>query len=544
MRRARSCGSPATRHVPTRFPFFASSFLHVPVLHRLAVAAAVLVLLAPCPVRAQAPADSLAETVRALTEAPNLGGATCGVAALEEATGQPLVRLRADRPLVPASNAKLLTTAAAFDVLGPDFRYVTRLYAAGPIAGTTLEGPLVVRGSGDPTLGFTDGDAINTSVDPSGLFRRWAKGVRRRGITQVTGGVIGDDSVFADDVFGLDEATGAGWTYDDTPYGYAAEVSGLAFAHNRIDLRVQAREPGEPGTLSWTPATDYVTVVNRTVTRPRGRRTKERYRRSPGSNTILVASGVPVGRVEREKLTVANPTAFAAHVFREALLAEAVGVRGQALDADDLPFPPTYPDADTTSPLRLLLTHTSPPLRVIARATNVASRNLYAEQLLRTLGVVRPSADVPGYVPAGSARMGAAVVMAMLARAGGDTSRVRVVDGSGLSRLNLVTPDALAALLRYMARHPRPEVAEAFRASLPTGGEGTLRYRFQTGPAVGRVRAKTGTLTGVSALSGYVEAAGGTPLVFAIVCNNYTVRGRVVRRMQDAIVERLAQYAE
>ncbi len=541
------------------------------------------------------PADtSLAAFVDRLVAREDVANAIWGIAVVEVESGRVRVQRNAGKTFVPASNQKLLTTAAALDALGPGFRYTTRLYAHGPLDDDgVLRGPLAIRGAGDPTLG-----GYAQREDPTAVFRAWADSLRARGIRRVAGDVIGDDDVF-DDV-----ALGLGWTWDDASYGYAAEIGGLVFGQSQVRLRAEARRRGEPARLTWTPATDYVTVVNRTRTLPVGERIDEDYVREPGTNTLVVASAVPEGAVEREALTVANPTRYAAFVLREALIEQGVGVQGRAVDVDDLALRPAYPPAapatptaappadataaaadtttadpagrdaagrdaagrDTTSVVatgavatsgvegtdadeavgwRPVATYVSPRLDAIARVMNHESLNLYAEQLLRTVGALRPVPEETSLTP-GSAAMGAAVVKRLLARAGANTARVRLADGSGLSRMNGVTPDALTALLRYMARHPNAAVARAFRASLPLGGrDGTLKYRFRgDAPARERVRAKTGTLTGVNALAGYVTTRAGTELAFAILCNHHTTRSRTIRRLEDALVNRLAAQTE
>jgi D-alanyl-D-alanine carboxypeptidase/D-alanyl-D-alanine-endopeptidase (penicillin-binding protein 4) len=194
--------------------------------------------------------------------------------------------------------------------------------------------------------------------------------------------------------------------------------------------------------------------------------------------------------------------------------------------------------------VRRVATYTSPPLGDIVADINRESLNLYAEQLLRTLAVERAADSTRQGPPVGSAEDGVRRVKTTLAQAAIDTARVQQVDGSGLSRMNLVSARALVRLLTYMDDHPQPAVRRAFRASLPVGGQdGTLEYRFPSyAPASANVRAKTGTLSNAIALSGYVTAADGTPLAFSLLCNHYIADGSVVRAAQDAVVNALARY--
>lgn len=470
---------------------------------------------------------TLGTAIDRLLDAEPFTNAWWGVVVQDARTGAVLYARNADRSFVPASNTKLFTTAAALDQLGADFRYRTEVYAFGPIVNGVLEGDLVVRGAGDPAIGGRFNDGNRTA-----LFEAWADSLRAQGITQVRGDLVGDDNRFDD------QALGGGWSWDDEPYYYAAEISALSFNDNCIDVRINAQQPGAPGLVSWEPYnTDYVDILNSTVTLPRDSTLQEGYERARGRNQIRLYSRVPAGRTDEESLTISNPTLFFVHVLREALLRNGIAVEGRALDLDDLPAPLDY------SLARRVATHTSVPLSRIVEVINKQSQNLYAEQVLKTLSAHRP--DVPADSPPGSALHGVEVARQTYVRAGIDTSRIQLVDGSGLSRMNLITPRMTARLLHYMNQHPDAAVREAFVNSLPIGGvDGTLRGRFAGNPANGKVRAKTGTLGNVSALSGYVTTATGTPLIFSILCNHYTVQSRNVRQAQDALVALLAAYRQ
>ena len=497
-------------------------------------------LIACAPADAQPATDvdrtALASTIEDTIRGDTYAGASWGIQVVNLRSGTVLYSHRAEDLFVPASNVKLLTTAAALEQLGPDFRYRTRVYVDGRVEDGTLYGNLIVRGSGDPSLGHVADDA--DSPDPTAVFRAWADSLRARGITHVTGAIVGDDTIFSD------TPLGHGWSWDDAPYGYSAEIGGLAFHGNTIHLRVQGQQPGQPARLEWRPMnTDYVSVVNRTRTVRDHREADEEYERMRGSNTIHVDTRLPPGAVEEEALTVTNPTRYTAHVLRETLLRNGVSVQGRAVDLDDSPFRPAY----ASDSVRVVATHASPPLRDLVTTLNRESDNLYAEQILRTLSVATPPDTTdPDDLERGSSAMGARRVGATLSHAGVDTSQVRIADGSGLSRYNLVSPSMLTGLLQYMWTHEDADVSAAFHDSLPVGGrDGTLEYRFRGGaPANGDVHAKTGTLSGVSALTGYVSSARGTPLAFSIVCNHHVAESSAVRTAQDVIVNTLARLAQ
>lgn len=473
----------------------------------------------------------LRHTIAETIEAEPYAGAFWGIQVTNLRSGRTLFERNVDHVFTPASNAKLLTAVAALQRLGTDFQYRTRLYRDGPIRNGVLKGNLIVRGSGDPTLG-----GYRQREDPTQVFRHWVDSLKAAGIERIEGDIIGDDNPFSD------VPLGEGWSWNDVPHSYAAEVNGLVFNVNTIDVTVTGREVGEPGRITWSPfETDFVRVINQTRTIPRDSSDDEEYDRPFSENTFRIRSQVHPRRRQKEALTITRPTNYFTHVLREVLVREGISVRGGGVDVDRMSIKPDYEDDSVTR----VATYTSPPLAKIVRTMNHESQNLYAEQLLRTLAVVNPPDTTAEEMKTGSAALGAFAVKSELSRAGVDTSLVQVVDGSGLSRKNLVSPRAMTRLLEHMWVDVGPERSSAFYDSLPKGGEeGTLEYRFLHGaPARGVVRAKTGTLSNVSSLSGYVKSDSGTPLSFVIFCNHHLTDTDDVRDAQDAIVNALARLA-
>jgi len=472
--------------------------------------------------------DQLASTIRDTIDAPTYAGGSWGIQIANLRTGEVVFSRNEDQNFIPASNVKLYTSAAVLDRLGPDFQYRTRVYIDGPIENGVLKGNVIIRGAGDPTIG---GEAQQDDV--TRVFRAWADSLRSLGIRRITGDVVGDDTYFSD------APLGRGWSWDDTAYAYSAEIGALSFNLNKINLRVRGGSSiDDPGRIDWSPfSTDYVRVENRSRTVRRWKDKDEEYERLRGTNTIVVGTKVPAGSIEEEELAIANPTLYTAHVFREVLLREKISVAGKAVDLDATTLAPRY-DAPATRPVA---SYTSNPMSDIVRDLNRESINLYAEMMLRTLAVIDPP-DSTEHKP-GTSELGAAAVHETLGAAGVDTSRVKIVDGSGLSRQNLMTPRGTVQLLQYMWTHPNPAVSTAFFESLAVGGRhGTLERRFRGGaPASENVHAKTGTLSGVSALSGFVTTSRGTPFAFSMFCNNYTADGSEVRDAQDVIVNALAR---
>ena len=479
---------------------------------------------------ASAQSTSLRARLDTIFDRPATANAFWGVSVADAATGEVLYRRNDARSFTPASNAKLYTTAAALDLFGTEYRFTTRVYADGPVEDGTLRGSLVVRGGGDPTLGgayFADKD----KTDRLAPFRAFADSLRARGVTRIEGDVIGDDDAFDD------RALGDGWAWDDLNYYYSTELSGLNAYDNCVDVTITGTTPGQPGRVTWEPMqTSYVGFRNQTLTRGAGTGVRERYDRAMGSNDYVLGSRVGSDTRDLECLAVVNPTRFAASLVRDVLAASGIPVTGQPRDADEASTPPDY------ARMTPVATWRSEPLGRIAEAVNKESVNLYADLLLKLVGTLPGGPAATEDAPMGSHARGSAVARQRAwGPMGVDTAHVALVDGSGLSRMDLITPASTTALLRAMHRHRDPAVRRAFRESLPIGGlDGTLKNRFRDGDARANVRAKTGSLGGVSGLSGYVETRGGRVLVFSILCNNYTSGSATARSAQDAAVNVLA----
>ncbi len=466
------------------------------------------------------------DRIRSALSHPNHSHAFWGARVVDLETGEVLFSKNEHLNMIPASNTKLYTTAATLSTLGPEFSFETVVVTDGVVSNDTLRGNLFVRGSGDPSISgrFHDGDEL-------AIFKRWASDLRGQGIRHIQGDIVGDDNLF-DDI-----PLGYGWSWDDEPYWYSAEQSALSFNDNCIDLTVIGTNPGEPATVSWRPLnTSYVAIVNQSQTVATASPTDESYARKRASNTIFVRSTIAPGDRDRESLSVSNATAYFVHVLRDVLELEGVSVAGRALDIDDTGIVPDYATATQ------LTQYVSPPLSELVAVVNKRSHNLYADQLIKTLGgrARLTSADHDS----STFQLGLAVAEKMWALAGVDTSVVQLVDGSGLSRYNLTTPIATTQLLSYMWAQPAP-LRDAFVASLPVGGiDGTLAGRYPVGRARGLVRAKTGTVSNVSSLAGYVETSRGTPLAFTLMSNNFVVETDEIRDVQDFVVETLARIGD
>lgn len=441
----------------------------------------------------QDPAAALAE----LRADPALDGARVGVFVRDLAGDRVVVEHDSDYGFMTASNMKLVSIAVALATLGAEFRFRTSLVATGPVRGGVLSGDLVLVGAGDPTFGGRqEGD------DPRAVLQRLvATAVREHGLRRVTGDVLGDDD------FQPDEVMGDGWSWNYEGDDYAAQVSGLCFAENCARVTLTPSAPGSAPRVALSPPSSYLETVVDALCVEGEVRARPWARRERARNRIRIGGRMASdAKPWSEKLSVENPTAFAATVLLETLRAQGVEVAGIAADRDERPE-----RAERYGDETILAVHGSAPLREVLVTLGKVSQNLYAEQVLR--------AAAPGDHGMSAAAAHAKVV---LQRFGVDPRGMRIADGSGLSRLDLVRPRQLGELLTGIWRS---DLRTDFVRALPVAGvDGTLASRFRGTPAEGRVVAKTGNISGVTALSGYVPRADDVehPLVFVVLLNDFT----------------------
>ena len=469
----------------------------------------------PAAAPALPPLAALQRDLDAILAAPALEHGHWSVLVKSLKAGDTVYDRNARKLMMPASNLKIVTLAAAAETLGWDYTYVTSIFTAGPIEDGTLGGDLVVVGSGDPSI---------TSAEADAIFGDWAERLKRAGVRTVAGRVVGDDRAF--DEVGL----GFGWSWDDLPDDYAAGVSALQFNENAVRVTVApGPAAGASAGVSVTPGGSGLAIVSAVTTGAAGSPAAIAARRLPGSMRLALRGTIGAGAAPATlTVSVENPTLFFATALRDALIAHGLDVRGPAVAVGELRDPPSRGDAPIAA-------HRSPPLSTLAVRLMKASQNLYAETLLKTL-----SARAGGR-PA-DAESGRKEAAAALVPWGIDGGSLIQRDGSGLSRYDYVTADALVAILAHIDRDER--LRTPFEASLPVAGrDGTLANRMKGTPAEGNARAKTGSMSNVRALSGYVTSASGEPLVFSLLANNFDAPAETITRTEDAIVVRLAQFA-
>ena len=457
------------------------------------------------------PVEALRLDLDAILDQPGIADAHASVQ-VRTATGDTLYDREGGERLLPASNAKLFSSTAALEVLGTDHRFTTSVLTDAERRGSVLRGDLYLRGQGDPTLLAGDYDALAAKVAAEGVER-------------VSGRLVADDTWY--DTTRL----GNSWGWDDEPYYYSGQVSALTVSPNQdydagtviVEVRPGAKAGDKPA-LSLVPATGYVHVVNDATTKASGSTTIS-VEREHGTNTINVTGAIAVGAgVSQDWATVWEPTGYAADVFRRALARHGVRVSGRT----------SY--AATPGDATLLASHDSMPLAELLVPFLKLSNNGHAEVLVKEMG--RKAAGE------GTWSAGLAAEADALDGLGVDTGALRLVDGSGLSRQDFVPPTQVTNLL--VGARGRPWF-DTWYAALPIAGEsdrfvgGTLRSRMVGTAAAGNVHAKTGSLTAVSALSGYVTSADGEPLVFSVLQNYYL--GVNAKQVEDQIAIRLAEFS-
>ena len=460
--------------------------------------AVVLLLAALAPVRAQ---DALAPVLDRILDAPALKGGITGAIVCRVDDGRVLYAHDADTRLIPASNRKLFTSAAALEVLGDGFRIHTDLRAdAKPDAAGTVRGSLYLRGGGDGLLSPGNLDDL-------------ARALARSGVKRVEGNVVGDGGLFTDGPYGF------GWEWDDFSDEEFPQISGLEVNEGVLGVHVApGKTPGDPVTVTLTPPTDFLPVVNAAKTGPSGAPKDCAVSRPWDKNYFLVTGTLPLGAALDQNIPVKDPPLLAATLLRQSLAQCGIAVTGRAVLGQ------TPPGAVT------LAEHLSLPLAQYVVRMNKPSDNLLAECLVRLTG---SSGGATLSYNTGHARE-----MAFLRSLGVDTSVLALVDGCGVGRRNFVTARAVSQLL--LAMHKRPDW-RVWCDSLPIAGvDGTLRTRLRGTAAANNVHAKTGTLGQVRALSGYVTGRSGALYAFSLLMNNFPGTARQAGNAQDQFVERLA----
>ena len=479
--------------------------------------------------------DSLRARLMSHTSQPPFGAAAWGIKIVSLDSGKTIFEHNPQKYLSPASNAKLYTAALALDRLGEDYRIKTSLYSTvRPDASGTLKSDLIVYGRGDPTMAarLNGGDYFK-GIEP--LINQLADA----GVRRIDGDLIGDESYFAGPPFG------SGWEWDDLQAYYGAEVSSLTIDDNALDLFVKpAERAGMPCRITTGPPTSFATLINRTQTSSKGTESRIVVYRPVGENIIYVSGQLPTDNSGYyTSVAVHNPAGLFVSLLKDALAQRGIVVSGRTRVIDWKYREVTR--LDLTKMIELGSVE-SIPIADLIRETLKPSQNLYAQLLLLQVGASATRVHGAGATASGekdrsasgdrspqtansqlptpspystTEETGVEMMNEFLARVGVKKGDVLLEEGSGLSRRDVITPNATVALLSYMSRS---RWAEVYRNALPIAGvDGTLQNRMKGTLAAGNVRAKTGSLRYVYTLSGYVTTAAGERLAFSIMLNNY-----------------------
>ena len=484
--------------------------------HILSPVLAAALLLMACAWQAWAD-DRLAREIEAALADPRLGEATVGVQVCAADTGRVLYSHHASRQFIPASNQKILTAATAMRELGPRYEFRTALSTGAPVPGAdgVLQGDLILRGAGDPTLG-----SPSAGEDPSAQFKHWAQELKAKGIHRVAGDLVVDDSFFDRVQVHPDWPSAQLWR------AYCAPVSALSLNDNCLAVTVKpARAAGQKAKVTIWPNAPFLetTVTCRTH---KGKHAVW-FQRKPGSNKIVVGGNVKLGSGGYTGLlTSPDPALGAGHALVGVLRESGVALDGRVRRA-------TAQEAAEAERRRVLAVRVMPLSRVLSVMLK-ESQNMYAEAVVKTVGAEKGGEG--SWL--GGLRRSAALLRDL--KFGPDTCTL--ADGGGMSRNNRLSPAIICAVLVEMERTGDGAGLRGLMAS--AGEDGTLKRRLRQAQYKGRIRAKTGYLRGVGALSGYARTRGGGHVAFSILINDYKGGGNtVMKQVQDRIARAVVDHA-
>jgi D-alanyl-D-alanine carboxypeptidase/D-alanyl-D-alanine-endopeptidase (penicillin-binding protein 4) len=453
------------------------------------------------------PLQTIKTKIAQFLKRPGVRSADWGIQVLDPATSEVLLEVNPDKTFLPASVLKVVTTSAALEKLGPEFKYRTGVYTDGVIEpGGAISGNLILVGRGDPNL-F---DSPNELFDRPAL-RELAENLRNLGVRKIQGDVIGDDSYFESG----DERV---WMAHDLRPVYGAPINALSISNNVLWIEARPTKRKQLVSITAEPRTYYFRIRNLATTG--GARSKQNInaRLIPGTRTIVVSGVLPSTRTYSHHIILERPSEVVATMLKAELQKLGIAVRGRVRVTHN---------GDISNEERqnwnLLTEHQSRPLIRALEIINKLSQNLHAEMLLRTLG-----AELKGK---GTNEAGLQVVKEFLVEAGIDSNRIQLNDGCGLSRENLITPRFQTSLLEFLSKRP---YSDLFLNTLAVSGtDGTLRNRLSALQVRGSIHAKTGTLNGVTTLSGYMTTRAGRNLVFSIFANRVRAEARVKKTIDE-----------
>jgi D-alanyl-D-alanine carboxypeptidase/D-alanyl-D-alanine-endopeptidase (penicillin-binding protein 4) len=492
-----------------------------------------VVLSSPSPTPAATPMPVAIETIESLQTkirqrlfAPEVRRGRIGIKVVSLTSGRVIIENDSDKYFMPASNMKNFTVATAMERLGPEFRFVTSVYAnVMPDASGTIKGDLRIFGRGDVSI--STAFFGTTPDDPNTYFKgidRLVERISAAGVKRIDGSIVADESYFKG--FYIPDT----WEWDDLQSYYGAELSALPINDNAVDLAVSPGKTGAACAVSISPGNTLFQILNTCVTTPTGTKRELSVLKKIDRNVIEIAGTMAAGdSTYRSPIAVTHPAELFVALLKSRLESAGIVVTG---GTRSLP-------ANVASPANQIeiAKLESPPFREIAAKTMKPSQNMFTETILWTLG---EQVGRPAGASGTSSAIGLSVVRGFLKQIGVPDDGIVQYDGSGLSRHDLITPSAVVAVYTFMAKQSK--YSQQWRDSLSIGGvDGTLKNRFKGTAAAGNIRGKTGTIDQVSALSGYMTTAGGEQLILSIVVNG-VAEPRTRTSLIDDIVVNLANF--
>lgn len=448
---------------------------------------------------------------------PALRHAGVGICVVDVASGKQVAAFQEQLSLCPASSFKVLTTASALAILGADYRFLTQLEMEGTLQRGTLQGNLVIRGFGDPTLGSAE---MPGALGLDALLGKFREVARQKGIKKVTGSVIGDGTAFSSD------ATAPGWPWYDLGNYYASGAWGLNILENQYKLHFQRTNAvgAQPRISSMTPHVPGMEFINEVVQAAPGSGDQAYIYGAPFTYLRYVRGTIPAGTGSFTiKGALPDPPAFCAYQFREVLRAAGIPVEGEAASRLAL----QQAGKDKRLPAQILYRHYAPPLKEIVRQANYESNNLYCEAFLRAIGRKQSGA--------GTREKGIEAIQNYWKQRGLGFDGCFFEDGSGLSTRNAVTAAFMANLLGKVGRDAR--LYPIFSSTLAQAGRsGNLKNKWKGTPAEGKLWAKSGSMDRVRSYAGYARNSKNQLFAFSIIINNYNGSGTAMRDKMERLM--------
>ncbi len=455
--------------------------------------------------------NQLNTKINKLINHPDLKGASVGISVRNASNGKLIYKHNGDTRLRPASSMKLVTSAAALQLLGENYRFSTEIYTDGKQKGSTLKGTVYIRGKGDPTLGEKDLDNI-------------ALALKKKGIKKIKGNLVADDTWYDQIRLSVDMP----WS-DEQEY-YGAQISGLTASPNTdydagtIIVQVKpSNKVGKAASVTTIPKIGYVKILNKTKIGKANSKNTVKITRKHGSNAITVTGNVPQNSgTANTWVSVWEPTRYTLDLFKKSLEKQGIKITGDSTYG-------TIPSKRTK-----LITDYSPKLGKILVPYMKLSNNTISEILVKEIG--RKSGN------SGSWNKGLSIIESQFAELGIEHDAILMRDGSGLSHVSMISANALTNLLYKAQSKPW---YKTYKDALPVAGNsdrnvgGTLRNRMRGTPAQGKVIAKTGTISTVSSLTGYVKGGKGNKYVFSIIINN-AKKEKQLKQIEDQLAVILA----